>query len=84
MTDLDVVGWFLGGQRSTRVDFSWGKYLLLFLNSPHRETSKNAKKIEGEAHCLGSMFLLKKNRNRLYFFGPAVSDTWSKQNLRCF
>jgi hypothetical protein len=35
-TGLDVVGWFLGGQKSTRA----------FLSPPPRETPKNDKKIE--------------------------------------
>jgi hypothetical protein len=28
LTDLDAVGWFLGGQKSTRVEYYFGKYLL--------------------------------------------------------
>jgi hypothetical protein len=43
-TDPDVVGWFLGGQKSTRV----GQYLFRFfsiviLKSFHRETPKTRK-----------------------------------------
>jgi hypothetical protein len=34
MTGLDVVGWFLGGQKSTRVG-------QMFFYSPHRETPKD-------------------------------------------
>jgi hypothetical protein len=42
-TDPDVVGWFLGGQKSTRVG-QFFDFFVVFLNSPHRETPKNVRK----------------------------------------
>jgi hypothetical protein len=42
VTDLGVVGWFLGGQKSTRVgQICFRVFFIVFLNSPHRETPKN-------------------------------------------
>jgi hypothetical protein len=41
--DPDVVGWFLGGQKSTRVGQFFGVFFV-FLNSPHRETPKKRDK----------------------------------------
>jgi hypothetical protein len=42
VTDLGVVGWFLGGQKSTRVGQIFVRdFFIVFLNSPHRETPKN-------------------------------------------
>jgi hypothetical protein len=41
VTDPYVVGWFLGGQKSTRVGQKKTEVFILFLNSPHRETPKN-------------------------------------------
>jgi hypothetical protein len=48
VTDLGVVGWFLGGQKSTRIgQIFFRDFFIVFLNSPHRETPKNViKKIE--------------------------------------
>jgi hypothetical protein len=53
VTDLDVVGWFLGGQKSTRVgQVFFRDFLIVFLHSPHRETPKN---------------VIKKNREKIGF-----------------
>jgi hypothetical protein len=62
MADLDMVGWFLGGQKSTRVENKIGKYFCCFFNSPPLETPKiSIKKIEGETvHFLGRYFCFKK------------------------
>jgi hypothetical protein len=39
VTGLDVVGWLLGGQKSTRAgQFFLGDFFVVFLNSPHLET----------------------------------------------
>jgi hypothetical protein len=43
VTDLGVVGWFLGAQKSTRAgQVCFRDFFIVFLNSPHRNTSKNA------------------------------------------
>jgi hypothetical protein len=53
VTDLGVVGWFLGGQKSTRVGHIFFRdFFIVFLNSPHRETPKN---------------VIKKNREKIGF-----------------
>jgi hypothetical protein len=51
VTDPYVVGWFLGGQKSTRVgQIFFRDFFIVFLNSPHRETPKNViKKIEKQS-----------------------------------
>jgi hypothetical protein len=42
VTDPYVVGWFLGGQKSTRAgQIFFREFFIVFLNSPHRETPKN-------------------------------------------
>ena len=48
MTGLGVVGWFHGGQKSTRAgQIFFRDFFIVFLNSPHRETPKNViKKID--------------------------------------
>jgi hypothetical protein len=46
VTDPYVVGWFLGGQKSTRASPIFPRdFYIVFLNSPHRETPKNVIKI---------------------------------------
>jgi hypothetical protein len=53
MTDPNVVGWFLEDQKSTRAgQFFFRDFFIVFLNSPHRETSKN---------------VIKKNRENIGF-----------------
>jgi hypothetical protein len=43
MTDLGVVGWFLGGQKSTRAGQNkLCDFFIVLLNCPHRETPENA------------------------------------------
>jgi hypothetical protein len=45
VTGLGVVGWFLGGQKSTRVGQIFSRdFFIVFLNSPYRETPKNVLK----------------------------------------
>jgi hypothetical protein len=57
VTDLDVVGWFLGGQKSTRVgQFFLGDFFIVFLNSPHRKTSKNVIKQIEKISFFGGIF----------------------------
>jgi hypothetical protein len=48
VTDLDVVGWFLGGQKSTRVGqiFSEIFYRVFELPSPRNVQKRDKKKIE--------------------------------------
>jgi hypothetical protein len=41
MTDPDVVGWFLGGQQSTRAGQFFAPDFIVFFYSAHRETPKN-------------------------------------------
>jgi hypothetical protein len=54
VTDPYVVGWFLGGQKSTRVgQIFLGDFFIVFLNSPHRETPKNVIKQNREKIGLG-------------------------------
>jgi hypothetical protein len=74
MTDLGVVGWFLGGQKSTRAgQFFFRDFLIVFLNSPRRETAKNViKKIEKKS---GLDFLVD--------FFEKLFDTIFWQNVFC-
>jgi hypothetical protein len=62
VTDLDVVGWFLGGQKSTRAgQVFFRDFFIVFLNSPHRETPKNVMKTNREKIGFGffwSIFLI--------------------------
>jgi hypothetical protein len=52
MTDTYVVGWFLGGQKSTKAGHIFSIFFIVPLNSPHRETPKN---------------VIKKNREKIGF-----------------
>jgi hypothetical protein len=68
-----VVGWFLGGQKSTRVGQIFSRdFFIMFLNSPHRETPKNViKKIEKKS-VLDFLSIFLKNFST-QFFGKTFS-----------
>jgi hypothetical protein len=53
-----VVGWFLGGPKSTRDGQGFLKrFLIVFLNSPHQEAPKNAIKTKSGGKKLVWIFL---------------------------
>jgi hypothetical protein len=54
VTDPYVVGWFLGGQKSTRAgQIFFRDFFIVFFYSPHRETPKNVIKENREKIGLG-------------------------------
>jgi hypothetical protein len=56
--DPYVVGWFLGGQKSTKVgQIVLEIFFIVFLNSPHRETPKT---------------MITKNRKKSFFVGRVL------------
>jgi hypothetical protein len=67
LTDLGVVGWFLGGQKVPGLVSFFVRFFIVFLNSPHRETPKNVIKTNREKIGFGFLSIFYKNFSTRFF-----------------